>query len=244
MKMDALKILKTASRCSFYILSRAAGFFLFAVLLNIILLVVLGPEMGGILKGVPGMPIAGAGPAGAVIALFTLMIACWPVTLMVLGFGICFPAAYLVLGKKHGVTKAVHYVINDNKEFVTDYMVDRLFDYAAEKTAAGGMKKAVTASRVLEVLPRFIAGLENLPGPMRLLVRKLLDRIDFGGILTDVVEEMGSGSGELDMETVSGTAKRTVNRIIEENVFVPDLKWFYILFAVNIAVFAAVKIAV
>ncbi|MCU0848478.1 MAG: hypothetical protein MUD12_11380 [Spirochaetes bacterium] len=244
MKLDALKILKTVSRCSFYILSRAAGFFLFAVLLNIIFLVILAPEMGAVLKGVPGMPIAGAGPAGAVIALVTLMIACWPVTLMILGFGIGFPAVYLVLGKKHGVTKAVHYVINDNRDFVTDYMIDRLFDYAAEKGTAGGMKKAVTGSRILEVLPRFIAGLENLPWPMRLLAGKLMDRIDFGGILTDVVEELGAGSGELEMETVSGAAKRTVNRIIEENVFVPDLKWFYILFAVNITAFLVVKIAV
>lgn len=244
MKMDAARIVKTGAKASFYIASRMLGFGLLGLAVNAVMLIFLGPEMKAITGRMGNVHMDAGGGAMAIIGLFILIIAYWPITLMVMGFGIGFPALYFVLGQKHGIKKAIHYMISDNREFIMEYTVDRLFDYAARQT---GMQEKVDAtlsgSRIREVLPQFFKKLDNMSRPLRLVARLVIDRIDLGGIVTGIIEQKKGDTSPLDFNNLAFAVKEKAADAVEERILAPDLNWFWILSAVNIVIFIVIKIA-
>jgi hypothetical protein len=246
MEINAGKIVKTVAKCSFYIASRAIGFGFFALALNIILLVFLSPEMAFVFQKMGNVHMDGGGPVVAVIFLFVLIIALWPITLMVLGFGVAFPVLYFIFGKKHGARKAIRYVVGDNREFIMEYTVDRLVDHVKKKTGvADRVDAAISKSKIIVLLPEYLAKLENMPGPMRLVYRLLMVKIDFGGMLTKLIgEQRGDENAEINFDALASAAKERTADLLEEKLLVPDLKWFWILSGINIALFVIVKIII
>lgn len=246
MQINAGKIVTTVAKCSFYILSRAIGFGLFALVLNIILLVFLSPEMGIVFRRMGNVHMDGGGAVGAVIVLLVLIVALWPITLMILGFGIAFPALFFIFGKKHGVKKAIRYVVGDNREFIMEYTVDRLLDHLKRKTGvADRVDAAISKSKLIAHLPEYLAKLENMPRPMRLVYRLLMQKIDFGGMLTKIVEEQqGDENAEINFDAIAAAAKERTADLLEEKLLAPDLKWFWILSGINLALFVIVKIII
>lgn len=173
-------------------------------------------------------------------------IACWPITLMILGFGAGFPALFFVFGKKHGARKAIRYVVGDNREFIMEYTVDRLVDHVKTKTGvAGRVDAAISKSKIIPLLPEYLGKLENMPRPMRLVFRLLMEKIDFGGMLTKLIEEQqGDENAEINFDAIAAAAKERTADLLEEKLLAPDLKWFAILSGVNIALFVIVKVVI
>ena len=243
MKIDAARILKTGAKASFYILTRMIGFGLFGLMLNAIMLFLLRPEMGIIADRVGPVRMDAGGGAMAVIILFVLVVAYWPITLMVLGFGICFPALYFVLGQKHGIKKAIHYIISDNREFIMEYTVDRLWDHAARQSGIQGKVDATLSGPVVrEILPRYLKRLDNMPRPLRRAARLVIARIDLAGIVTKIIEQKGEDR-PLDFNTLASAVKEKASAAVEEKFFAPNLVWFWILSSVNLASCIILKIA-
>ena len=104
MKTAAVKIIKTISKSTFYIVSCIVGFTLFALILNAVLLHNLVPEMVVVIEKMSAGHMAEAGGTGplAVIFLLVLVVVYWPITLMIVCFGIVFPVLYFIFGKKIG----------------------------------------------------------------------------------------------------------------------------------------------
>ncbi len=242
MKFDYGKILKTAARASFKIVSKALIFGFFGLFLNIVYLVFLFPEMGAILNRMGGIPAANAGGIGAMITLPVMVIEAWPVTLLVLGFSGGFPMAYLVLGKKHGVTQALHDIIGENREFIAVYFIDRLLESVRKISGVGEQTgTAVSRLKAVEHLPVYLKKLDTMPRPLPMVYRLVISRIDFGGMLTKILEH---GEDELNLEVLSDIAHDKVGDYISDNAFVPDLRWFWILLGANTALFVLLKIVI
>lgn len=246
MDFDAGKIIKTIAKCTFYIFSRTAGFGLLGLIANIVFLVILSPEMGIIAGKTPAVKFDGSSGPLAILFLFVIIVAYWPITLMLLGFGAGFPILFFIFGKKHGISKAIHYIITTNREFIMEYTVDRLMDFINRKTGVGNtVDAAISKSKLLEMLPGFLAKLDTMPRPLRLVYRALLGKIDIGGILRAVIEEQQGGSDEpISFEVLTNAAKNRIANVVEERLFAPSLRWFAILGGIDFMLFLAIKIAV
>ncbi len=246
MKIDAKKIVKTVAKAGFYVISRAVGFGLLGLVVNILLLVFLRSEMAAVIKMTPGGGMAEAGGSGviAIIFIFVLMIAYWPITLMIVGFGIVFPVLYFLKGKQHGIQKAIQYIVGDNRDFIMEYTVDRLIAHVKKATGvADKVDATISKSRLLELLPAFLKKMDTMPRPMRMVFRLLYRKVDLGGILTRIVQEQqGGDDAQINFDLLAQIAKEKAADKLEEKLLAPSLTWFAILGGVNLGIFIVLKI--
>lgn len=241
--IDDLKSLAaTGARCTFYVVSRAILFTVVGVLLNLVLLAVLWPELSHLAREIPGIPAARAGGLGAVLALLALVTASFPLLALVLVFGLVLPAAYLILGKKHGISKALALVTARHAEPMADYLRDRVVAYA-ETPQGAELGARLAAGRTQ--LPGLLARLDDLPAPVRFLVRHLGARLKIGTILAAVAEEQRSrGESTFDPRRDASVIRERLLRTIRERYGAAGLAWFWILLGVNFAAFIAAKILI
>jgi hypothetical protein len=232
------KMAATAARCSFYVVSRTIWFGLLGLLVNLILLAFLIPELVTLGNRLTGIPAVGVGASLAAVAL--IVEAC----LIVLGLGIAFPVAYLLLGKKHGVSKAIANVARDHAAPVVDYVLDRMVAGVGAAGAQQGSAAGLVA-RAGSGLPVWLDRLEDLPHPLHFVARLFLARVDVGGVVAAVAEEQRARSdAPLDLEAAAGTIRERLMERARERFLTPRLGWFWILLLVDLAVFATLKVAI
>lgn len=246
MKIDTTKLLATIAKSSVLIVSRAAGFGFFGLCFNILVLVLLAPEMGIIADRMGTFKMDAASGPLAAIALVALVVAYWPITLTIIGFGLGFPLVYFLLGKKHGVAKAIQHIAKDNREFIQAYTIGSLVGYLKKRTGvADRVDATIGKSQLLAELPGFLKKLDTMPGPMRAIFRMLIDRARLGDLLTKMIEEQqGDGNAQINFDGIAGQAQEQLSVALEEKLLAPKLTWFAILLGANFALFILLKIVI
>ncbi len=165
---------------------------------------------------------------------------------MIVCFGIVFPVLYFIFGKKHGVGKAIHYIVNNNREFIMKYTVDRLMEHVKKSTGiADRVDATISKAGILSVLPVYLKKLDTMPRPMRMIFRMLINKIDLGGMLTGIIEgQEGGDDAPIRFDTIARVARDKTGDVIQEKLLAPNLLWFAILLGVNLAIFALLKIVI
>ncbi|MBL8993697.1 MAG: hypothetical protein JNM63_10175 [Spirochaetia bacterium] len=239
--MKIVEILKVVSRIIFIVVSRSVVFTAAGILINLILLTFLYPEMVATFSHVASMPVARAGGAGAVIALVFIIFQMWPAWLMLAVLGLGFPALYFFFGHKHAIASALRYLVVSQSPFVLSYLVERLAAFVRSKPEfVEKLRNNDVTYFAREVLPRYLQKLDNMPLLVRVVFRKLLEKIHLRGILEKIVENRALLEG--DSEQIQNEAVAKGKDLFDARLPAPSLRWFSILVIVDAAVFTAFKI--
>ncbi|WP_246838868.1 hypothetical protein [Leptospira yasudae] len=242
MKLDTVSLLKSTARTSFTILVNTIFFSLIGWTLNWILLAFLFPEMKALASGLGGIPAARAGGIGAILALIIIVIELWPVTLMVLTFGIAFPFLHFLFGKKFAVSKALQMLITDHLEPVSIYLSEKLEASIRKKAEADkSAGKKFSVSEQIQNLPYYLGKLEDLPSPIRFLVKRMTDKFGIETLLKEISGRIPDSENP-NAEDLQKALKRAIEFAIQETFLPPNLNWFFILGGINLGIFLILKI--
>lgn len=233
--------LEITARAGFYVVSRALAFGAVGLLLNLALQPLLWPEISPYLTmhlGDLHMPHAGAA-AGALV-LVSWLVRALPGILIAATFLIGFPVVYVLMGKKHGVQVAMTTYLKDRKGQLILLFLGRLFEaikrrpeWVAKIQRSGGL------TALHEIIPVYLDKLENMPRPLRYVIRAALDRANFDGMLGVLAE--AKELDELDIERISPASLRRLGDFIDDRFFAPSLKPLCALMAANLTICALVK---
>jgi hypothetical protein len=223
MKMNYSQILKTTARASFYVASRTIGSTAIGLVANIALLLLLIPEMRSLFQ---------SADSGSAASSISTLLAAWPATLTFIGFGIVFPVAYFILGKRHGMNKAVHYVIHSHREFFDTCLTDKLTEHLKHHSAVHHASK---------VIPAYLQKMDNMPRLLRGLFRFLIKQADIGKTLSSIADQ--AEGKEFNEEVLSKTVKKSFDSLIKEKANRPSLAWLWMLLGINILLFVILKAA-
>ena len=238
--MSPTEVLKVVAKSAYYVASRAIAFGFLGLLLNLPLVVLLWPEISKYFHlFLPNLPHAG-GPA-VVIALVMMLFFGLPGILLAGTFAIGFPIAYLLLGKKHGITLALTSYLKDKKDVLLRYFFDRFLDSLSTRTEwLESVKSNGLMQTAKQVIPGYVAKLPNMPLPLRWLLRFALAQVKLDELCGAVLE-----SGDLrDLKTanLSESGLKRASGFLDDKLFAPSLRPLLMLMAINLAVFAACKI--
>ncbi|WP_232380571.1 hypothetical protein [Leptospira ainlahdjerensis] len=242
MKIDKITLLKSTAKASFTGLINIAFFTLIGIILNWILLAFLFPEMKALSSDLGGLPIARAGGIGAAIALVVIVIELWPVTLIVLGFGIVFPGLHFLFGKKYAVTKSLYGMLGDNRGIISEYLSERLEESIRKKAETDNTKgKNFSIAQQIQNLPYYLTKLESLPFPLTALVSKLAQKLKVETLLKEISAKIPDSENP-NSEDLQNAIKKTIDFAILETITSPSFQWFFILNGINVGLFLILKI--
>jgi len=217
------------AKCGFLALSRAIGFGIFGLMLNLILLVAAWPEIG------PAIDIGHAAHTslGAVILLARLLSP--PVFL---GFLLLMlPVVYFILGQKHGVGRAVHFAFSQNRDYLMQTVLGKFREFVEAR-------RLLTEGRVSEQVPvlleTYLKKMDNLPKPIAWLAKRFMQKAKIVDSAKAVAQRPGAEQMNL-AQFLSATADE-LGASVGELSFRPTLTWFWIVLAVNLGVFTLLKI--
>lgn len=216
------------AKCGFYAVSRAIGFGLLGVALNLILFVIAWPEIGGALN----IGHAAHTSLGGVSLLLKLLS-----PQVVLGILLMLlPIAYFVLGQKHGVGLAVHFAFSQNRDFLAQTVLGKFREFVESRRllSEGRVSKQVPA-----LLETHLKKMDNLPKPFAWLARRFMQKANIVGAAKAVTQRQGAEQMNL-AQFLSATADE-LGSSIGANALQPTLTWLWIVLAVNFGVFAILK---
>ncbi|WP_243394667.1 hypothetical protein [Leptospira adleri] len=244
MKIDKITLLKSTAKASFTGLFNIALFTLVGITLNWILLAFLFPEMKTLSSNLGGVPAARAGGIGAVIALIFILIELWPVTLIVLGFGIVFPGLHFLFGKKFAVTKALYQLLGENRGIISEYLSERLEESIRKKAEADETKgKNFSIAQRIQNLPYYLTKLDDLPFPLTALVSKLAQKLRVETLLKEISAKIPDQENP-NSEDLQNALKKTIDFAILETIYSPSFQWFFILGGINFGTFLILKVLI
>ncbi|MBM9501351.1 hypothetical protein JWG44_13925 [Leptospira sp. 201903071] len=244
MKIDKMVLLKSTTKASLSGLLNIVFFSLIGLTFNWILLAFLFPEMQTLFSNLGGLPIARAGGIGAVIALVFIIIELWPVTLIVLGFGILFPGLHFLFGKKFAVTKALYQLLGDNRGIISEYLSERLEESIRKKAETDNTKgKNFSIAQQIQNLPYYLTKLDNLPFPLTALVSRLTQKLKVDTLLKEISAKIPDQENP-NSEDLQNALKKTIDFAILETISSPSFQWFFILGGINFGTFLVLKILI
>lgn len=237
-KTEALKI---AARSAFYIGSRAFGFAALGGVINLGMLVVLWPQ---IYQHVHVWVPNGGGHAAAALLPLIVIASLWqslPAIFLTALFLLGFPVTYFLFGKKHGVQVAMTKFLKDKKSDLLIYFLAQLFDRIKARPEL--LQKVQTSGAVAalrEIIPAYIAKLDDLPRPMRFLLRIVLRKVNIDGIV--MLLEESKELDALDVDRISAATRTKLNDFLDERFFTPSLVPLFALLGGNVVAFVLVKL--
>lgn len=242
MKLDMTSLFKVTAKASFTVLVNTVFFTLIGWTLNWILLAFLFPEMSSFTEGIGAMPAARAGGIGVVLVLIMLVIQLWPITLIVLTFGIGFPILHFLFGKKFAVSKALQFMVVDNSEIVSSYLSEKLEASVRKKAESDDNKgKNFSISKQIQNLPDYLSKLEDLPTPIRFLVKRVTGKLGIENLLSEISSRIPDSENP-NPEDLQKAFKRSIEFAIQETFQPPNMNWFFILGGINLGIFLILKV--
>ncbi|MEN9796370.1 MAG: hypothetical protein RL653_66 [Pseudomonadota bacterium] len=152
-----------------------------------------------------------------------------------------FPAAWLVAGKKRGLDAAVRHVVKTYKAGILELLAVKIIERLRraewiERYNQGGMRATLN-----ELLPRYLVSLEDLPAPVRPLLRAVVRRVDVGGFLLKVFEERTLA--ELDPDEVAAGAAARANEFIDDKLLTVSWLPVWLVLGANLLYVAGLFVA-
>lgn len=216
------------AKCGFYAVSRAIGFGLFGVALNLVLFAVAWPEF------IAALDIGQAAHTslGGVLVLFRLLS-----PQVMLGISLLlFPIVYFVFGQKHGVGRAVHFAFSQNRDFLAQTVLGKFREFVESRRL---LSEGRASERIPTLLETHLKKLDNLPKPIAWLAKRFTQKANVVGAAKAVAQRQGAEQMNL-AQFLSATADELASSI-GANALQPSLTWLWIVLAVNFGVFAILK---
>jgi hypothetical protein len=217
--------IKIAAKAAFYVVSTVVIYSIFGLLLNIsaffLFWMMLVADVGGTELTV----------MGTITAFFKPLLS-WQGIAAIFSFIFVCPLAYFLIGKKQGVLKAVHYAINEDKLFISNYLLDKFAEYSV----ANKKKRNLESNSTL--YDNYLSKLNKLPFAMRWMIRYVAATIGIEKFLESIIE-IGESSAEFEKEL--GKTSDNLSHKVEFRLCAPSIMTPIFLVSANfimIAVFA------
>ncbi len=242
MKEELTSLAKSAAKSSakiffFSLLALFLGF-----IFNLILLAFCFPEIQAMTTQIGSMPIARAGGIGAILALIIILLALWPVILLIVVFIIGFPFAYLLAAKKYAVGREISKLLSKHKVWFTDnisHFLSETLKKKVESAKTGGTKEFILEK--LKDIPSLLKEQDSWPPVVRFFVQKILKSLH----IQDITQEISKKYSEQetpDSNFLEETIKAGLNKAVDQKLEPSPPKLLYILIVVNFVIFLGVKI--
>jgi hypothetical protein len=240
--MSAVDSLKTAAAAGILVVSRVVGCVALGLLINLVVLLLLGPELRSLFRA--GLDGTGAGGAhSGAVALLLLVPLLWrPLGLLAL-FALAFPCGYFLVGKKLGVTLALQRLLRHRKEALLSLLAEQLAATVERRPAWQEQVQRLGLPRALaEQGPTALRRLDTLPLPLRWLARLLVEQVHLEELFAVLRTE--DGVSTLDLARLSRLVVSRVGTRIDEALFSPSLAPLGGLVLANLVSFILVKLTV
>lgn len=243
MKEEIMTLAKTAAKSSAKVLVFALLALFLGFVVNIIFLVSCAPEMKAILSQLGGIPAARAGGIGAILALVFILIAIWPIILLIFAFGLGFPISYLFAAKGHFMKKEIASLVSQNKGWFVDnisrFLAEKIWK-KADSDHPGAVRKVLLEK--MKDIPAFLNEEDNWPVIVRVIVRKILRSLHLENLAKEIAGQY-SESETFTRETLETALQKNLHRAIDERLEPSPPLFLYLLIALNLGIFLYVKIS-
>lgn len=241
--MNYTETLKTVAGYGFRIISRIALITLSGAFLNMLFLIFSYSEMRTLLHTEAASSADGGGISGFFILIYTYLALNWKLLLFISMYFFFFPLAYFLTAKSVVISSTVKKIVAENKDFIIEYIVRKLFDRLDSVTGwKDRTDKSSTIKIINEYLPKFLKKLDGIPFIIKMIVRFFLERIPFHEVFTSIVSE--EGKIELSPESVSAKLSEVLNDKLDETVFSSNYNPVFIVAGINLVIFIGLKIAI
>ncbi len=238
--MKLTEILKIVSKVIFIVSGWTVLFTTIGLILAAISIIFLLPELAATLKQLSAQPVARAGGIGAILAMVFIVLALWPVWLMLGVMGVGIPALYGFMGYRHGVVYALYYLAETQSGFILSYLIERIYRFARKKPEWGEKIKTSGANKfAAEIVPRYLKKLDDMPFLLRVVFRQILKKFHVDEILKKVVEHNALLDGDSEKAQFEA-ADRSV-QLLKKGFPRPGYQWIFFVLGIHGAVFAAFK---
>jgi hypothetical protein len=233
---------KTTAKLGFTVMGNILFYSAVGFTLNLILLLFLIPEITSLLEANSGaLRVGHAGGPAIVLVLILLIIYNIPTLLLVLTFLVAFPVLYFIAGKKQGMQTALYKIIAENKGFMVQYICDHVFKKMTntqkwlDSINQSGLKQTLN-----NFLPKYLKKLDDMPYPMRLLVRFFLKKVDLFGMITTTIEN--KEIKDLNIDSISEGIAQKANAMIDQKFLKMNSNGLWMLLGINLVIFTLIKI--
>lgn len=218
------------AKCGFYTVSRAIGFGVIGVALNLILLVIAWPEIVGALD----IGHAAHTSLGGILLLFRLL----SPQVLLGALLLIFPIAYFVLGQKYGVGLAVHFAFSQNRDFLVQTVLEKFREFIESRRL---LTEGRASQQVPALLETQLRKMDNLPKSIAWIAKRFMRKANIVGAAKAVTQRPGADQMNL-AQFLSATADE-LSSSIGANAFRPSLLGLWIVLSVNLGVFAFLKLS-
>jgi hypothetical protein len=232
-RIDRSKLLGGLAGAAARIAANAIGFGVAGALLNALLIWRCWDEIDGLTPSSAGGGLAHGGGAGAVLMLVLLVFVHWKSVLAFLLFFPGFPLAWFLVGKKRGLDAALRLLVRTYKTGLVEHLVERVAERLRAPEWAERYNRSGLRATLNELLPVYLARLDDLPAASRPLVRAFAARVDVGGFLLRTVEERQLAS--LDPDVIASEAAARANELLDERLLSTSWRPVLAVLALNLA---------
>jgi hypothetical protein len=165
----------------------------------------------------------------------------WRPLLLIAPFALGFPPLYFLLGKRHGIARALAGIAQDHKTDLVAYFVDRLVAFIKSRPEwLQRINETGLRATLNELLPIYQRRLQNLPFGVRAVVRYFVRRADVAGIVTKAIE--AEQIDQLDEERIGAAAARIAESLSAEYFPKPGYAWLGYLAIANVGLATVLKL--
>jgi hypothetical protein len=232
-RVDRSKLLGALAGAAARIAANAIGFGVAGSLLNALLIAVCWDEIEGLTSFSGGGGPAHGGGAGAVLMVVVLAAAYYKSIIAFLLLFPGFPLAWFMVGKKRGLDAALRLIARTYKTGLVEYLVERVAERLRAPEWAARYNQSGLRATLNELLPVYLAQLDDLPRPARPLLRAFVARADVGGFLLSTVENRQLAS--LDPDVIASEAAARANELIDERLLSSSWRPVLAVLAINLS---------
>ena len=208
------EIVKTVSGEMLSIILRTVGFVAFAVVLNLVLLVVQWDLIVAALKG--GEPVSQSGDS-----------------ILVLAGVILFPVVFLLLGQKHALQTALSKILKTKKNDIVLFLVEKLYEKNPDLLDPGS-KVPLISLNVVEYLTEIF---RDLPSVVVKVLRFFVEKTGFYDLFNSSIETYRKESASVPEENRVQVVSEIISNMIPGDVIKSDPKLPLIAAVCNVSLF-------
>jgi hypothetical protein len=231
-RVDRSRLLGALAGATARVAANAIGFGVSGAVLNALLVWRCWDELEALTSPLTGEGPAHGGGAGAVLML-VVAAAYWKSILAFLVLFPGFPLAWFMVGRRRGIGSALRHVVGTYKTGLVEHLVERIAERLRAPEWAERYNQSGLRATLNELLPVYLARLDDLPAASRPLFRAVVERVDVGGFVMRVVEDRQLAS--LDADVIVSEAAARANELLDDGLLSTSWRPVLVVLAVNLA---------
>ena len=214
--------LKIATKAGFYVFSKVGIYLFFGLIINTIAFWSLWYPL------IMDVGVGARTGAGAAMAVLWPLLS-WQGIVVFALFFVIFPVAYLLMGKKQGINKALNYVINEDKVFIGKYLLYKFIEKYDVKENVSNQKELLTL--VENSYEEYLQKLNNVPLVMRWMLKPIIKKLSVATFV-DAIKSVNTPENNID--DVIDKACHQLNNKLTLELFDVSFKVPLVLFGSNL----------